>query len=114
MVEQSTQNWTGSAFTHSVTRGRMSGLEVRKVSMNSVRLALVVDKEGHDRRKDSMVPLCSLSVLQHSGREHIPSLFPGTQWPDRASTRYLPERSLAWVVAFSVSHGEEPQDQNRG
>ena len=114
MVEQSSQNWTGSVITHSVTRGRMSGLEIRKLFMNSVRLALVVDKEGHDRRKDSMVPLCPLSVFQHSGREHIPSLFPGIQWPDRASTRYLPERSLAWVVAFSVSHGEDPQDQNRG
>ena len=114
MVEQSSQNCTGSVMTHSVTRGRRSGLEVRKLSMNSVRLALVVDKEGHDSRKDSMLPLCSWSVLQHSGREHIPSLFQGTQWPDRASTLYLPERSLAWVVAFSVSHGELPQDQNKG
>ena len=44
----------------------------------------------------------------------MPSLFQGTQWLDKASTLYLPERSLAWVVAFSASQGEEPHDQKIG
>ena len=114
MVEQSNQNWMGLERRHSVTRGRRSGLAVRKFVLNWVSKALVVDSEGQDRRKDSMVPLWATSDCQHPGREHIPSLFQGIQWPDRASTLYLPERSLAWVVAFSDSHGEEPHDQNMG
>ena len=79
MVEQSNQNWTGSDITHTVTRGRRSGLVIRKLSLNTSRVALVVDREGQDKRKDSIVPLWALSVPQHNGKEHIPSLFHGTQ-----------------------------------
>ena len=114
MVEQSNQNCTGLERRHSVTRGRRSGWAVRKVSLKWASMTLEVDKEGQDRRKDSMVPLCVSSDSQHSGKEHKPCLFQGTQWPDKASTLYLPERSLACVVAFSDSHGEEPQDQKIG
>ena len=76
--------------------------------------ALVSAKEGQERRKHSTVPLWDCSVLQHSGREHIPSLFQGTQWPVRASTLNRPDRILACVVAFSSSHGEDLQDLNNG
>ena len=57
MVEQSNQNWTGSIVMHWVTRGRRSGLVSRKLYLNSPKLALVLDKEGQDKRKDSMLPL---------------------------------------------------------
>ena len=89
-------------------------MAVRKFVWNWVSEALVVDSDGQDRRKDSMVPLWATSDCQHQDREHMPSLFHGVQWPDKASSLYLPETSLAWVVAFSASHGEEPQDQNIG
>ena len=57
MVEQSNQNWMGLDRRHSVTRGRRSGLAVKKFVVNWVREPLVVDSDGQDRRKDSMVPL---------------------------------------------------------
>ena len=63
---------------------------------------------------DSIVPLWEASVPQHSGRVHSPSLFQGVQCPDKASTLYLPDIILAWVVAFSTSQGEEPQDVKIG
>ena len=62
----------------------------------------------------STVPLWEASVPQHSGRVHSPSLLAGVQCPDRASTLYLPEISLAWEVAFSTSQGEEPHDVKIG
>ena len=42
---------------HWVTRGRRSGLFSRKLYLKSPKLALVLDKEGQDKRKDSMLPL---------------------------------------------------------
>ena len=81
-------------------------MALKKFSLNSVRVAVALDREGHDRRKASMVPLWALSVPQHIGREHIPCLFQGTQCTDKASSLYLPERSLACMV----SQGEEPHD----
>ena len=52
------------------------GVEVRlgtdKFSLNSQRVAVALDREEHDGRKASMVPLCALSVPQHIGKEHIP------------------------------------------
>ena len=74
-----------------------------------IKSALVADRAGHDSRRDSTVPLWLAAEPQHAGREHNPSLFHGTQCPDRASTLYLPDRNLAWVVAFSTSQGEAPQ-----
>ena len=76
--------------------------------------ALVLANDGQERRKHSTVPLWDWSVLQHSGREHIPSLFQGTQWPVRASTLKRPDRILACVLAFSSSHGEDLQNLNKG
>ena len=49
-------------------------------------------------------------VPQQSGRVHKPSFLPGVQWPDRASSLYLPDKTLAWVTAFSTSLGEDTQD----
>ena len=72
------------------------------------------DNEGQERRKLSSVPLCAALLPQQSGSVHSPSLFQGTQCPVRDSTLYLPDKSLAWVVAFSTSLGEAPQVQNRG
>ena len=57
MVEQSNQNCTGLERRHSVTRGRRSGLVVRKFVLNWFSLALVADNEGQERRRNSMVPL---------------------------------------------------------
>ena len=67
-----------------------------------------------DIRRLSTVPLWACAVLQHSGRVHRPSLFQGVQWPDRASTLYLPERRRAWQEAFSTSRGELPHSLNIG
>ena len=75
---------------------------------------LVPERDGQDSRKDSTVPLWAWSESQQSVSTHIPPLFHGTQWPMSASTLNLPERSLAWVVAFSTSQGEEEQVLNRG
>ena len=72
-----------------------------------MRVSLVGDRDGQESNKDSTVPLCDCSVFQQSGREHMPSLFHGVQCPLRASTLYLPEMSLAWVVAFSARGGED-------
>ena len=69
-----------------------------------IKSALVADRAGHDSRRDSTVPLWLAAEPQHAGREHNPSLFHGTQCPDRASTLYLPDRNLAWVVAFSFNY----------
>ena len=114
MVEQSNQNCTGLVIMHSVTRVAMSGFAARKSSLNLDRRALELDREGQERRKDSIVPSRALGVIQHCGSVHMPSLFQGTQWPDRESTLYLPERSLPCVTAFSVSHGEEPHVKKIG
>ena len=109
MVEQSNQNCAGSKAKHALTKEMRWGNLLRKDQQNCIRLALVVDREGQDNRSDSTVPLWDSSVPQHVGNEHNPPLFHGTQCPDRASTLYLPDKSLAWVVAFSTSQGEEPQ-----
>ena len=85
------------------------GYLLRKNQQNFIMFALVVDRDGQESRSDSTVPLWDTSVLQHPGREHNPFLFHGTQCPDRASTLYLPDKSLDWVVAFSISQGKEPQ-----
>ena len=74
-----------------------------------MRLSLVGDRDGQDSNIDSTVPLWDCSVVQQSGREHKPPLFHGVQCPLSASILYLPEMSLAWVVAFSTSHGFEPE-----
>jgi hypothetical protein len=71
--------------------------------------ALVSDRDGQDSNRDSNVPLWLVSLPQHAGKEHQPSLFQVTQCPVRASTLYLPDIILAWVVAFSTSQGDEPQ-----
>ena len=76
--------------------------------------SMVGDKEGQDKRKVSTVPLWEADVPQHSGRVQRPSLLPGTQWPVSDSSLYLPESSLAWVVAFSTSQGDDLHALNRG
>ena len=75
---------------------------------------LVLDREGQVRRKASTVPLWADAVFQHSGKEHIPFLFQGTQCPDNPSNLYLPDNNLACVVALSTSHGEDPHVRKRG
>ena len=82
--------------------------------MFSSKATLVGDREGQERKKLSIVPLWEADVLQHSGRVQKPSLFQGTQWPVSASSLYLPESSLACVVAFSTSQGDDLHDLNRG
>ena len=109
MVEQSNQKCTGSKAKQVLTKEISWGNLWRKDQQNCIRLALVVDRDGQDNRSDSTVPLWDSSVLQQLGKEHNPPLFHGTQCPDRASTLYLPDNNLAWVVAFSTSQGEEPQ-----
>ena len=103
---------------HSVTRVAMSGFAARKSALNLDRRALELDREGQERRKDSIVPMpcghCPSSSTGAAYTVHIPSLLEGTQWPDRASTLYLPERSLVWLTAFFVSHGEDPHVQKIG
>ena len=111
---QSSQNCTALIARHCLTRLTKLGLASRKVDMKVSSSALVLANDGHERRKHCTVPLCDWSVLQHSGREHIPSLFQGTQWPERASTLNRPDRILDCVVAFSSSHGEDLQDLNSG
>ena len=74
-----------------------------------MRVSLVRERDGQESKRDSTVPLWDCSVFQHSGKVHMPPLFHGVQCPLRASTLYLPERSLAWVVAFSTSQGFEPE-----
>ena len=61
-----------------------------------------------------MVPSWEAEDPQQSGREQSPSLFQGTQCLVSDSSLYLPDSSLACVVAFSTSHGEDPQDLKRG
>ena len=116
MVLQSSQNWTGSISRQSCTSWVRLELARtwRKVVLYWTRASLVVDREGQERRKVSTVPLCEAGVPQHSGKVHSPSLFHGTQWPESASTLYLPDRRRACVVAFSTSQGEDPHDLNRG
>ena len=63
---------------------------------------------------DSNVPLWERFVFQQPGRKHRPPLLHGVQCPERASTLYLPDSCLAWVVAFLTSQGEEPQVVNKG
>jgi hypothetical protein len=87
---------------------------MRKDQQNCIRSALVVDRDGQDSKRYSTVPLWEASVPQHAGKEHIPPLFHGTQCPESASTLYLPDKSLAWLVAFSTSQGEEPHVLNMG
>ena len=111
MVEQSSQNCTGLDTKHSVTKDERSGWMERKSDWNLSSMSLVEEREGQDRRSCSRVPLWAPADLQQSGKEHIPSRFPGVQCPDRDSTLYLPERNLACVVAFSISHGDDPQVQ---
>ena len=74
----------------------------------------MLDNEVQDRRKLSTVPLWEAVVPQQPGRVQFASLFQGTQCPVRASTLYLPDKSLAWVVAFSTSIGDTPQVLNIG
>ena len=114
IVLQSSQNCTALISRHSFTIGPRWGLVFNYPRLNMWRICLALDREGHKSRKCSSDPLCQSGVLQHSGRVQRPSLFPGTQWPVRASTLNLPERSLAWVVPFSTSQGEEPQDLKMG
>ena len=114
MVEQSSQNCTGSSSKQILAKQVSLGNLLRKVKQNCIRSALYVDRDGQDKSMSSTVPLCEASVCQHSGRVHSPSLFQGVQCPDRASTLYLPESSLAWEVAFSTSQGEEPQEVKIG
>ena len=82
--------------------------------MSCTRDCLLVARDGQDNRKLSIVPLCEAAVPQHSGKVHIPSLFPGTQCPVSASSLYLPDKSLAWVVALSTSLGDALQVLNNG
>ena len=114
IVLQSSQNCTAHISRQAFTMGSRWGLDCRCLRLNMWRVCLALDSEGHESRKCSTDPLCQSRVLQHSGRVQRPSLFPGTQWPVRASTLNLPERSLAWVVPFSTSQGEEPQDLKMG
>ena len=108
-MEKSRKKCTGSRARHVVASEEGMGNLLRKDLLNSIKSALVSDKEGQVNKRDSTVPLCLASEPQHDGKEQKPSLFHGTQCPDRASTLYLPDRSLAWVVAFSTSQGEDPQ-----
>ena len=94
---------------HVTASDKSFGNLFREVQQSSIISALVTDRDGQDNKKDSTVPLWLSSEPQHDGKEQKPSLFHGTQCPDRASTLYLPDSSLAWVVAFSTSQGEEPQ-----
>ena len=103
IVEQSSKNCTGSRAKHILASEETLGNLFRKVQQSSSMSALVTDRDGQDSRKDSTVPLWLAKEPQHDGREQKPSLFQGTQCPDRASTLYLPDNSLAWVVAFSTS-----------
>ena len=82
---------------HSCTRGSRSGLDTDrwKFSMNFVKLSRVLDKEGNDRRKDSVVPLCVSSVLHHSLQGPHPL-------------------GIGLLYIQLPRYGEEPQDQNRG
>ena len=109
IVEQSSKNCTGSMAKHVLAKVESLGNPFRKFQQSSNMSALVTDMDGQDSKKDSTVPLWLSSEPQHDGKEQKPSLFHGTQCPDRASTLYLPDSSLAWVVAFSTSQGEEPQ-----
>ena len=85
---------------------------LRNDQQNCIKSVLCDARDGQLSSIASIVPLWEAWVLQHSGRVHNPSLFPGVQCPDKASTLYLPETILAWEVAFSTSQGEEPQDVN--
>ena len=114
MVLASSQNCTGSISKQSCTNVDKCGFVSRKDCLYSSRYCLVGEREGQLSRKFSTVPLWHLVVAQQSGRMHMPSLFQGVQCPDTASTLYLPDKSLAWVVALSTSHGEDPQDVKRG
>ena len=84
---------------HEVANEKIWGYLLRYDQEDSIIAALVSDREGQDNKRDSNVPLWLVSRPQHAGKEHQPSLFQGTQCPDRASTLYLTDRSLAWVEA---------------
>ena len=109
MHEQSNQNCTGSRVRHDLITGESWGNLIRLDQHKCIRSSLVGDRDVQESKRDSTVPLWECSVFQQPGREHRPPLFHGVQCPERASTLYLPDSSLAWVVAFSTSQGEEPQ-----
>ena len=88
IVEQSSKNCTGSMAKQVIANERSLGNLFREVQRSSIMSALVPDREGQDNNKDSTVPLWLSSAPQHAGKEHKPSLFHGTQCPDRASTLY--------------------------
>ena len=91
-----------------------SGLDFRKLDWKSTRAILVEERDGQERMKHLRVPSWEAEVPQHSGREKSPSLFHGTQCLVSDSTLYLPDSSLACVMAFSTCHGEDPQDLKSG
>ena len=80
--------------------------------MNLYNANLAEVREGQNSRKDSTVALREAGVSQHSVKVHNTLVFQGTQWPVRNSSLNLPDRSLAWVVAFSTHHGLALQDLN--
>ena len=114
MQEQSNQNCTGSKIRQDLITGESWGNLTRYDQHKCIRSSLVEVRDGQESNRDSTVPLWDWSVFQQPGSVHRPPLFHGVQWPERASTLYLPDSSLAWVVAFSTSQGEEPQVVNRG
>ena len=111
---QSIQNWVGSISRHWLTSVSRLGLAWMKEMLYSTSACLVVAREGQVSKRDSTVPGWESVVLQQSGSVHIPSLFPGVQCPVSFSILYLPERILAWVVAFSTSQGDEPHSLKIG
>ena len=74
----------------------------------------MLEREGQSNRNDWTVPSCATAVFQQSGKEHIPSLFHGTQSLVNDSSLYLPDSNCACVVALSTSQGEDPHVQKIG
>ena len=94
---------------HLIASEESLGNLFKEAQQSSIISALVTARDGQDNKKDSTVPLWLSSEPQHDGKEQKPSLFHGTQCPDRASTLYLPDIILARVVTFTTSRGEEPR-----
>ena len=114
MVLQSNQNCTAQWLRHCCTKSCRTLSPMIACMVCCSVATLVGESEGQEMRRLSTVTLWACTVLQHSGRVHRPSLFQGVQWPDRASTLYLPERRRAWHEAFSTSRGELPHKLNIG
>ena len=113
MVLQSRRNWQRFSRTQILTdslKGGPSLSNSRDRWPNSE--SLNVDKDGHDVRKSSIVPWCSIPITRQVLQ--CPCLFQGSQWQVRDSILYLPDNRRATIVAFSTSHGDDPHSLNMG